>query len=126
MSGNLGSFISAGLSSGKSAMVKTSFLTKNLTIVFFVLTLTSCSLFSGRETAGEYVDDTAITAKVKGAFVADPQVKSTQVNVETMQGVVQLSGFVDTQAIDQRAVQLAEQVHGVKLVKDNIIIRSSH
>ena len=89
----------------------------------FLLSLAACSMFEGRETAGQYVDDSTITAKVKEAFVADPQVSAMQVNVETMQGVVQLSGFVNKKSTDQRALQLAQQVKGVKSVKDNIIVR---
>ncbi len=61
---------------------------------------------------------------MKEAYVADPQVSSMQVNVETMQGVVQLSGFASSPAIEQRAVQLAQNVHGVKAVKDNIIVKA--
>lgn len=88
-----------------------------------LLSLASCAMFEGRETAGQYVDDATITSKVKSAFVADKKVKAMEINVETMQGVVQLSGFVDTPAADARAVQLANNVTGVKSVKDDIIIR---
>jgi osmotically-inducible protein OsmY len=80
-------------------------------------------MFTGRETAGQYVDDTTITTKVKEAFVADQKVKASEVNVETMQGVVQLSGFVDSQGMDDRAVRIAQGVNGVKSVQDNIIVR---
>jgi osmotically-inducible protein OsmY len=90
----------------------------------FVLSLASCAMFQGRETAGQYVDDATITTKVKDAFIADPVVKASQVSVETMQGVVQLSGFVDSSNSEQRAVQLAQQVKGVKSVKDDIIVRN--
>jgi osmotically-inducible protein OsmY len=96
---------------------------KTVCIAVLALSLGACSLFQGRETTGQYVDDTTITSKVKEAFIADKQVKATQVNVETMQGVVQLSGFVDSTASEQRAVQLAQQVSGVKSVKDNITVR---
>src|ERR1700722_15197051 len=96
-----------------------------LAIPVLVLLLAACSLFEGRETTGQYVDDTTITAKVKEVFVADPKVKVLQVNVETMQGVVQLSGFVDSAASEQRAVGLASQVRGVKSVKDNIVVRAA-
>jgi osmotically-inducible protein OsmY len=92
--------------------------------IFFLL-LASCSLFSGRETTGQYVDDSTITTKIKEAFVSDPQVKASQINVETMQGVVQLSGFVDSPKSEARAVELAHQVHGVTSVKDNILIRGA-
>jgi osmotically-inducible protein OsmY len=89
-----------------------------------VLALVSCSMFEGRETTGQYVDDATITAKVKEAFVADPKVSAMQVNVETMQGVVQLSGFVDSAVLERRAVHLAQGVKGVKSVTDNIIVRA--
>jgi len=98
---------------------------KTMILPVFILSLAACSMFEGRETAGQYVDDTTITTKVKEAFVADPQVKAMQVNVETMQGVVQLSGFVDSSSSEQRAVTLAGQVRGVKSVKDNIVVRAS-
>jgi hyperosmotically inducible protein len=89
----------------------------------FFLSLASCSLFEGRETTGQYVDDATITTKVKEDLVEDPQVSAMQVNVETMQGVVQLSGFVTSKAAEQRAVQLAQQVRGVKSVKDTLIVK---
>lgn len=97
---------------------------KILILPILALALASCSMFEGRETAGQYVDDTTITTNVKASFVADPKVKAMQVNVETMQGVVQLSGFVDSTATEQRAVQLAQKVTGVKSVKDNIVVRA--
>jgi len=100
---------------------------KHKTALLFIsvlaLSLMGCSMFSGRETAGQYVDDTTITTKVKEVFIADQKIKATEINVETMQGVVQLSGFVDTQSMDDRAVRLAEGVNGVKSVQDNIIVR---
>ncbi len=101
-------------------------ISRTLIVSAFVLSMASCSLFSGRETAGQYVDDATITTKVKEAFVADPQIKASQVNVETMQGTVQLSGFVDSPASETRAVEKAYQIPGVKSVKDDIIVRSTN
>jgi len=98
---------------------------KSLVVATFVLSLTSCAMFSGRETPGQYVDDATITSKVKEAFIADPQVKASQVSVETMQGVVQLSGFVDTPMGEARAVELAHNVKGVQSVKDDIVVRNT-
>jgi osmotically-inducible protein OsmY len=97
---------------------------KPMLAAILLLSLTSCSLFEGRETTGQYVDDATITTKVKDAFIADPKVKAAEVNVETMQGTVQLSGFVDSPSSEARAVDLARQVKGVKAVKDDIIVRS--
>lgn len=99
---------------------------KVLLTSLFALSLASCAMFEGRETAGQYVDDATITTKIKQSFMADKDVSATQVGVETMQGVVQLSGFVDSVRSEQRAVQLAQQVKGVKSVNDGIIVRSPH
>ncbi|MDR3425538.1 MAG: BON domain-containing protein [Alphaproteobacteria bacterium] len=99
-----------------------------LPIIFLVVfasiaLLASCAMFSGRETAGQYVDDSTITSKVKGDIFEDPALKILQINVETMQGVVQLSGFVDSQTSESKAVTIARHVQGVKSVKDDLIVR---
>jgi osmotically-inducible protein OsmY len=98
-------------------------LSKALITSAFLLSLASCSMGS-QETTGQYVDDTTITSKVKEAFVADPTVSAAQVHVETMQGVVQLSGFSQSAKGEARAVQLARSVNGVKSVQDNIIVNN--
>jgi osmotically-inducible protein OsmY len=106
-------------------MLSTHRVTPRLLLSLIFLSLASCSVFQGQETAGQYTDDASITAKVKDAFVADAQVKAAEISVQTMQGVVQLSGFVDSAAMEKRAVELAQQITGVKYVRDNIIVRSS-
>lgn len=70
-----------------------------------------------------YMDDSAITAKVKSALVDDKAIKSTDVSVETEQGVVTLSGFVSTQAEATQAVSAAGKVEGVKSVSDKLHIK---
>jgi osmotically-inducible protein OsmY len=90
-----------------------------------IAALTACAPTKTREGTGEYVDDTVITAKVKAVFADDPQVKATQVKVETFKGTVQLSGFVDSRAEEERAVQLARDVKGVKSVKDDMVLRKN-
>lgn len=105
-------------------MVRQNPAVKFLVLPVLFLSLAACSLFQGRETTGEYVDDSTLTAKVKEAYVADSQVSAMQINVETMQGVVQLSGFASSKAAEQRAVTLAQAVKGVQSVKDNIIVRA--
>jgi osmotically-inducible protein OsmY len=91
--------------------------------VMLAASVAACAAIEGRETPGQYVDDTAISTKVKAQFVRDPVVKASQVNVETMQGVVQLSGFVDTPQEAERAAQLARNVEGVRGVRNDIIVR---
>jgi osmotically-inducible protein OsmY len=76
-------------------------------------------------TAGRVVDDSVITGKVKAALVADPTTKAHQISVETFQGVVQLSGFVDTKEARSRAEQVAESVAGVKDVKNDLELRNN-
>lgn len=82
---------------------------------------------SGRATteksAGEYIDDAAITAKVKAAFIQEEAVKATEINVDTFKGVVQLSGFATSPTDVNRAVQVASNVPGVKSVKNDIRLK---
>jgi hyperosmotically inducible protein len=85
----------------------------------------ACSSTATRQSTGEYIDDTAITAKVKSAFVSDDSVKALDVQVETFRGVVQLSGFVDSAAQKSRAEQLARNTNGVRDVTNNIQLKSN-
>jgi len=73
--------------------------------------------------AGEYVDDAIITAKVKAAVLEEPSLKSAEINVETSKGTVQLSGFVNSRADIDKAVQVAKAVKGVKSVKNDMILK---
>jgi hyperosmotically inducible protein len=82
-----------------------------------------CASTSKQESTGQYMDDTVITSKVKAAMLEDPVTKVLQVNVETYKGVVQLSGFVESQAIATRAVEVTRGVGGVTSVKNDIRIR---
>jgi osmotically-inducible protein OsmY len=72
--------------------------------VILMATTLGCASTAKHEGTGQYVDDTVITGKVKTAIFAEPTLKSAEINVETFKGVVQLSGFVRSQAdIDQRS-----------------------
>jgi len=77
-----------------------------------------------RRSAGEAIDDSVITAKVKAALIADKDVKAHEVNVETREGVVQLSGFVDNATAKSTAAQVARGVSGVKDVKNDLQVKS--
>ncbi|MGZ8216221.1 BON domain-containing protein [Methylomagnum sp.] len=70
--------------------------------------------------AGEAIDDSVITTKVKAAYVQDPLVGALDIHVETVQGTVRLSGFVRSEAERERAATLAQAVEGVKDVKNGI------
>ena len=91
--------------------------------IFMAFMVAGCSPTSTHRGTGEYVDDAVITSKVKAAFAADPTVKSTEVQVETFKGKVQLSGFVESRESAQRAVQIARQVKGVTEVRNNTIVK---
>ena len=88
-----------------------------------LITLHGCAGTATRQSTGEYVDDAAITAKVKAAFVKDEIVEALQVDVTTFKGNVQLSGFVDTAEQKARAAQVAGTVEGVTNVTNNITIK---
>lgn len=78
-----------------------------------------------KRSTGEYVDDKVITTKVKAALLNDTEVKGLQVHVETFNGVVQLSGFVEKPEQISRAAEVAKGVEGVKSVKNDLHVRSN-
>ncbi|MBK7900828.1 MAG: BON domain-containing protein [Azonexus sp.] len=88
-----------------------------------LVTAAGCASTAKQEGTGEYVDDSAITAKVKAAILNDPSLKVAEINVETFKGVVQLSGFVSSQAAANKAVEVARAVGGVKSVKNDMRIK---
>ena len=94
-----------------------------LLLAALLFALAGCGGTPTRESTGEYFDDTALTAKVKTALLADTEVSGLRVNVETFKGVVQLSGFAKTYAEAQKAGQLARDVKGVKAVRNDIALR---
>jgi len=99
---------------------------KTLSAAFLAITLVSvvgCASTSKQEGTGQYIDDTVITAKVKAAIFDDHLTKASEINVETFKGVVQLSGFVISQAAASRAVELARNVNGVRSVKNDMRLK---
>ena len=82
-----------------------------------------CASTSKQESTGSYFDDTVITTKVKAAIFNEPSLKSAEINVETSKNVVQLSGFVSTQANIVKAVEVARGVNGVKSVKNDMRLK---
>lgn len=76
-----------------------------------------------KETAGQYVDDSVITAGVKAAIVKNSALKATEINVETYKGVVQLSGFVASPDNVSAAATVAGGVKGVKSVKNDLRVK---
>ncbi|MGE0861475.1 MAG: BON domain-containing protein [Gammaproteobacteria bacterium] len=83
----------------------------------------SVSADESHHSAGEVLDDTMVTTKVKAALVGDPLTKAHQISVDTYKGTVKLSGFVDTLAAKQRAVEVARDIKGAARVEDNLEVR---
>jgi len=95
---------------------------KNLSVMLLALVFVSalgCAGSPTQESTGEYVSDSWITTKVKATLMDDPLVKSTEVNVETFKGVVQLSGFVSSSAAMSQAVKVTKSIKGVTSVKND-------
>jgi hyperosmotically inducible protein len=92
-------------------------------LLMMIAALVACASTSKQEGAGEYVDDSVITTKVKSLLGADDFLKSFEISVETYKGIVQLSGFVDSQKAIDKAGEIASGVKGVKSVKNNLNVK---
>jgi osmotically-inducible protein OsmY len=82
-----------------------------------------CAATSTQESTGQYIDDTAITAKVKAAIFNDATLKAAEINVETFKGAVQLSGFVKSNTDIRRALAVVQGVGGVRSVKNDMRLK---
>jgi len=88
-----------------------------------IATTLGCAGTAKSESTGEYFDDVALTAKVKSDILAEPTLKSAEINVETFKGVVQLSGFVSSQDNINTAMATARSVGGVSSVKNDMRVK---
>jgi osmotically-inducible protein OsmY len=86
-------------------------------------TVVGCASTGKHESAGQYIDDTAITTGVKAAILNSPTLKVSEINVETYKGVVQLSGFVSSAENIATASSVARTVNGVKSVKNDLRLK---
>lgn len=103
-------------------MKQVKFISAVFMTMLFVAVL-GCSSTPQKESTGEYVDDSYITTKVKAAILGEPTLKSSEINVETFKGVVQLSGFVNSRSDISRAIDVARSVKGVKSVKNDMRLK---
>ncbi len=94
-----------------------------IVIGFFLLLTLGCSSSPNSESAGEYLDSSATTTKVKASLVDGLGSSGFSVTVKTFKDVVQLSGFVDSVRIKQRAATIASGVPGVKSVRNDIVVK---
>ena len=88
-----------------------------------VLITSGCAVTRGQETVGAYVDDAAITTKIKARFVENKEVDTLSIKVETLNGTVMLSGFAKNATEKSTAEALARKTEGVKAVKKEIAVR---
>ncbi len=96
---------------------------KSSIVSVLIFALAGCAPTAKHEGTGEFVADSVITTKVKAALAADPDVKATEVNVETFKGTVQLSGFVSSKEAIDKAATIARGVSGVKGVKNDMTVK---
>ncbi len=84
---------------------------------------TGCAVVRGQETTGAYVDDAAITTRIKAKFIDDKIVSASSISVETLNGTVQLSGFAKNMAEKTQAEQIARNTSNVRGVRNDIVVR---
>ncbi len=89
-----------------------------------VLSTTGCAVVRDQQSVGSYIDDATLTTRVKAKFAENKTVSAMAISVETLKGVVQLSGFAKTQEERAMAERLARDTSGVKSVRNNIEVRS--
>ena len=104
-------------------MVKLQRIVKLLVCIGAITAFLGCAATQTRESTGEYVDDTAITTKVKAAIFSEETLKTMQINVKTFKGVVQLSGFVNSAQSVKKAGEVARSVEHVIEVKNDLIVK---
>ena len=86
------------------------------------MAMVACASTRTQKSAGEQIDDSVTTARVKSALIADPVTKAHQIDVEVFKGTVQLNGFVDTAASKERATEVAKSTKGVTAVHNNLTV----
>jgi len=108
---------------GATAMKKRNMFIRCFVLLMLIASYVACASTPKQESAGEYVDDSVITTKVKSLLAVDDFLKSFQISVETYKGTVQLSGFVNSQQAVDKASEIARSVKGVKSVKNDLIVK---
>ena len=104
-------------------MVKLYRILQLLVCIGLITAVMGCAATQKRESTGQYVDDSVITTKVKAAIFNEATLKTMQITVKTFQGIVQLSGFVDSAQSVSKAGEVAGHVEGVKEVKNDLIVK---
>ncbi len=109
--------------SKKTIMSQLNLLLRLLISLMLVVSIAGCAGGKTYESTGEYLDDSAITTKVKTSILGDSKLKFFQISVKTFKGVVQLSGFVNSNEVATRATEITRTVKGVKMVNNSLIVK---
>lgn len=104
-------------------MKKVQRIMKLLVCLTLLTAFLGCNATQKKESTGEYIDDSAITAKIKTGLFEDAKLKSLQIEVKTFKGVVQLSGFVDSVQSLTTAGEIAGRVQGIKELKNDLVVK---
>ena len=94
-----------------------------LVVIGLMTVFLGCAATKTSESTGQYVDNSAITTKVKAAIFNDPMLKTMQISVESYKGEVQLSGFVNSPESARKAGEVARSIEGVVSVKNDLIVK---
>ena len=111
------------LQRGVTTMKKRNIVIHFLVLLMMIATFAACASTRTHESTGEYVDDSVITTKVKSLLAEDDFLKSFKISVETYQGTVQMSGFVNSQKAVDKAGEIVRSVKGVRSIKNNLIVK---
>ena len=104
-------------------MKKIHIVIRSLVVLMMIAAFVACASTPQQSSTGEVVDDSVITTKIKTLLANDEFLKSFQISVETRKGIVQLSGFVDSQKAKDKAGQIARDVGGVNSVRNNLVVK---
>lgn len=88
-----------------------------------VFASTGCAVVRDQQSVGSYIDDATLTTRVKARFAENTTVSAMSIRVETLQGVVQLSGFAKSTAERSTAEDIARNTSGVRGVRNDIIVK---
>jgi len=91
-----------------------------------LISLTACAASDTKESTGQYVDNSVLTAKVNTAIFNEPTLKSSEITVQSFKGEVQLSGFVSSIEQTNKAVDIAKTIPGVTSVKNDMRVKGSN
>ena len=108
---------------GGNIMLRLHRIVKFLVCIGLITLFLGCAATQNRESTGEYVDDSVITAAAKNVIFNEPSLKVFQISVETYQGIVKLGGSVDSQKAVDKVGEIVRKIEGVKSIKNDLIVK---